>query len=66
MENTLQIKELETRIADLEEQVQNQQKEFKKALAFLFDRSEYKDLIREGKLEYPEMLTKELKEYLKI
>ena len=52
--------DLKKRIAALEEKVENQQKEFGQALAFLFDRSEYKDLIKQGKREYPKMLTEAL------
>lgn len=58
--------ELENKIADLEMQLQNQQKEFGKALAFLFDRSEYKELVKQKKLEYPQVLTKVLREYFNI
>lgn len=60
------ILELEKKIADLEDQVQNQQKEFYKALAFLFDRSEYKELIKQGKCDYPKMLTDALKQTFNI
>lgn len=60
------ISNLEKRVADLEKQLQNQQKEFCKALAFLFDRSEYKYLIKQGKCNYPKMLTMALEEYLDI
>lgn len=49
--------ELKKRIADLEEKFQNQQKELGQALAFLFDRSEYKELIKQGKAEWTKMLT---------
>ncbi|KOR24147.1 hypothetical protein [Clostridium sp. L74] len=55
------IKELEKKITDLEVEVQSQQKEFEKAIAFLFDRSYYKGLIREGKEEWPSALSKALK-----
>ncbi|MBS5984534.1 MAG: hypothetical protein KIC67_18335 [Clostridium butyricum] len=64
MENSLE--KLYKRIADLEDQVQNQQKEFYKALAFLFDRYEYKELIKQGKCDYPKMLTDALKETFNI
>lgn len=57
---------LKKRIADLEEKVQNQQKEFGQALAFLFDRSEYKELIKQGKLTYPRMLSKAIEKYLDV
>lgn len=60
------VKELEQRVAALEGQVQEQREEFGKALAFLFDRSEYKELIKQEKLEYPKILTEALKEYFNI
>lgn len=60
------ILELEKKIADLEKQIQNQRVEFCKALAFLFDRSEYKELIKQGKCDYPKMLTDALKETFNI
>lgn len=56
-------KQLKNRITDLEKQIQDQQKEFCKALAFLFDRSGYKELIKQKKLEWPKMLTKAIDEY---
>jgi hypothetical protein len=59
-------KELKKRVADLEEKVQNQQKEFGQALAFLFDRSEYKELIKEGKLTYPKMISEAIEKYLDV
>lgn len=55
------IKELEKKITDLEMEVQSQQKELEKAIAFLFDRSYYKEQIREGKEEWPSALYKALK-----
>ncbi|OAA84448.1 hypothetical protein [Clostridium coskatii] len=61
-----QVKDLEQRVAALEGQVQAQQEEFSEALAFLFDRSEYKELIKQKKLKYPKILTKALKKYLNI
>lgn len=57
---------LKKRIADLEEKFQNQQKEFGQALAFLFDRSEYKELIKEGKLDYPRMISEAIEKYLDV
>lgn len=55
------VQELEKRIAALELRVQAQQKEFEEAIAFLFDRSQYKDLISEGKLTWPSALSRALK-----
>lgn len=61
-----EIKYLNRKIIALEKKVQAQQKEFRQALAFLFDRSEYKELIKQGKLEYPKILTGALKQYFNI
>lgn len=58
------VNDLEKRIADLEGQIQNQQKEFEEAIAFLFDRSEFKGLIEKGKLEWPISVNKAIKKYL--
>lgn len=55
------IEELEKRVAVLEGQVQAQQVEFDHAIAFLFDRSWYKKLIRDGDLDWPTALTRALK-----
>lgn len=55
------VKELEKRVAALEGQVQMQQVEFDYAIAFLFDRSWYKKLIRDGDLDWPTALTRALK-----
>ncbi|APM37379.1 hypothetical protein [Clostridium kluyveri] len=57
------IEELEQRVAALEGQVQAQSVELKKVFAFLFDRSEYKGLIKQGKAEWPKMLTESLEKY---
>ncbi|MBV4439261.1 hypothetical protein KM799_08420 [Clostridium tyrobutyricum] len=66
MDAEQRIKQLEQRIAVLEEQVQAQPTELKKAFAFLFDRSEYKRLIKQGKTEWPKMLTEALEKYFNI
>ncbi|MBV4415113.1 hypothetical protein [Clostridium tyrobutyricum] len=66
MDTEQRIKELEQRVAVLEEQVQAQPTELKKVLAFLFDRSEYKELIKQGKAEWPKMLTEALEKHFNI
>ncbi|MBV4423455.1 hypothetical protein [Clostridium tyrobutyricum] len=66
MDAEQRIKELEQRVAALEEQIQAQPEELSKALAFLFDRSEYKELIKQGKVEWPKILTKALEKYFNI
>ena len=51
---------------EMPEQQQLNQEELSKALAFLFDRSEYKELIKQGKAEWPKILTEALEKHFNI